>query len=223
MPPSAPMPAGRAAAVARPWSGCGRLRPSQWSRGRTTPSDSRGPNGTVDFLDGDGRTALAADLSSIAAQITRENLTIEGPPPDRPILVNEIGRMEAGVIRFKGDVTVTFRKTALGALRYEERQHGSGGAFAAPGGQGQAPELQPRAPPRWVRKQTSAAPHAPAQPPSNRMRRRRKWLSPPRPSRCCRTARRSRPRSASLAPAAVQMLLQRAQLEAKPARGCARS
>ncbi len=113
----------------------------------------------VDFLDGDGRTALASDLSSIAARITREkeNLTIEGLPPDKLILVNEIGRMEAGVVRFNGDITVTFRKTALGVLRCEELPNTGPAAISLPEAeQGQAPASQPGATPRWVHKATTA-------------------------------------------------------------------
>ena len=89
---------------------------------------------TVDFLEGDGRTALTLDLRSIAAKITRENenVMIEGPAPGQPILVNEIGRLEAGIVKFKGDITVTFRKTALGALRCEELPNTDPAAVSLP-------------------------------------------------------------------------------------------
>jgi HEAT repeat protein len=103
----------------------------------------------VEFLDrdgntekADGRTALAPDLLSIHAKITRgnENLTIEGPAPDKPILVNKIGSLEAGVVRFKGDITVTFRQTALGALRCEALPNAGPGTVSLP-------EAEPGKPP----------------------------------------------------------------------------
>ena len=117
----------------------------------------KSPTESVDFLDGDGRSALASDLRSLAARITREkeDLTIEGLPPDKPILVNEIGRLEAGVVRFKGDITVTFRKTALGALRCEELPNTDPAAVSLPEAeQGKPPALKPGTTPRWVRKPT---------------------------------------------------------------------
>jgi HEAT repeat protein len=154
---------------------------------------------TVDFLDKDGRTAVALDLRSIAAKITRENegLTIEGPGPDMPILVNEIGRVEAGIVKFKGDITVTFRKTALGTLRCEELPNTDPAAVSLPETE-QAEQSKPPA---------SNPGTAPA----------------PRPTFPTVTftllpdCEALAGALASSAPAAVQLLLQRAQLEPKPA------
>ena len=159
----------------------------------------KSPTETVDFLEGDGRTALALNLRSIAAKITREdeNLTIEGPAPGQPILVNEIGRLEAGIVKFKGDITVTFRKTALGTLRCEELPNTDPAAVSLPEARqaepGKLPASNPAATP-------APRPTFPA------------VIYTPLPD--CEAIAGT---LASSAPAAVALLLQRAQLEPNPA------
>ena len=150
---------------------------------------------TVDFLEGDGRTALPLDLRSIAAKITRENenVTIEGPAAGQPILVSEIGRLEAGIVKFKGDITVTFRKTALGVLRCEELPNTDPAAVSLPEAQ-QAEAGKPSA----SNPATAPAPR-PAFP---------AVTFTPLPD--CQAIAAA---LASSAPAAVASLLQRAQLE----------
>jgi HEAT repeat protein len=106
----------------------------------------KGPDESVDFLEGDGRTALSVDLHSLTARIIREkeNLTIEGLPESNLIRINSIGRLESGVVKFKGDITVTFRKTALGTLRSEELPNTDlAGLSLSQAGQGKSSALEP--------------------------------------------------------------------------------
>jgi HEAT repeat protein len=175
---------------------------------------------SVDFV-GDGRNMLTSDLRSLAARITREKegLTIEGPVPDKPILVNKIGRIEAGVVQFNGNITVTYCKTALGTLRCEDLPNTDPAAVSlSEVQQNKLPALKPETTPRPARK-------LPAITPGTTLA-----LAPPAPGP---TASQLTFPSAtftllpdcealasalsSSAPDAVRLLLQRAQLEPKPA------
>ena len=210
----------------------------------------KSPTQSVDFLDGDGRSILTSDLRSLTARITRENenLTIEGPAPGKPMLIDEIGRLEAGIVRFKGDLTVTFRKTALGALRCEELPNTDPAAVSLPETeQGKSPALKLGLTTPWSIELPPVTPGATpvAAPPRNlklgapaeliaamRLAKRPGQGAPPAvvevPTQLafpaatftltpdCEALAGS---LSSSAPAAVALLLQRAQLEPKSAEG----
>jgi HEAT repeat protein len=172
---------------------------------------------------GDGMSALASDLRSLAARIIREkdNLRIEGPAPDKPILVNKIGRLEAGVVVFpsKGDitVTVTYSKTALGALRREDLPNTDPAAVSLPEAeQGKPPALKPRTTPREARKRTPTTPGTmpaflPPSPPPQLTFPSATFTLLPDCEALAATLSSSAPDDA------VQLLLQRAQMEPQPA------
>ncbi len=111
----------------------------------------KGPSERVIFTTPGARSALSPDLRSLEARIERDFGTLEGLD-GKALRMDELSRLEEGVVKFKGGSVATYRRSALGTLAVQVAPNLTAARLAqgAPrsGTEKTAPGMRPAMPPR---------------------------------------------------------------------------
>ena len=104
--PAIPAAAYRSAALGRPTS-------YKVDREAGAVKALHGPDGEEVVFEGDGRTAVAADGSTVAARITRKGITVTAVRGE-PIRVSRIGRLAEGIAEFPDGFFIRYSQAGAG-------------------------------------------------------------------------------------------------------------